>query len=43
MFALIVIGKMHDQMRLVSEAMLTVKGVTPAKIRSGSKCPRFKT
>jgi len=32
-----------DQMQLVAEAMLTVKGITPAKIRSGSKSLRFKT
>ena len=31
-----------DQMRLLAEAMLTVKGITPAKIRSGSKHPRFR-
>ena len=31
-----------EQMRAVAEAMLTVKGITPAKIRSGSKRPRFK-
>jgi hypothetical protein len=31
-----------EQMRLVAEAMLTVKGITPAKIRSGSKRPRFR-
>jgi hypothetical protein len=32
-----------EQTRLVAEAMLTVKGITPAKIRSGSKRPRFKS
>jgi hypothetical protein len=31
-----------DELRLVAEAMLTVKGITPAKMRSGSKRPRFK-
>jgi hypothetical protein len=31
-----------DELRLVAEAMLTVKGITPTKMRSGSKRPRFK-
>jgi hypothetical protein len=31
-----------DQMRLVAEAMLTVKGITSAKMRVVSKRPRFK-
>jgi hypothetical protein len=30
-------------MWLVAEAMLTVKGITPAKMRFVSKRPRFKT
>jgi len=42
-FAQILPPKVVDeQMRAVAEAMLTVKGITPAKIRSGSKRPRFK-
>jgi hypothetical protein len=42
-FAQILPPKMvDDQMRMVAEAMLTIKGITPAKIRSGSKRPRFR-
>ncbi len=42
-FAQILPPKVVDeQMRLLAEAMLTVKGITPAKIRSGSKRPRFR-
>jgi hypothetical protein len=32
-----------EQTRLVAGAVLTVRGLTPAKIRSGSKLPRFRT
>ena len=31
-----------DELQLVAEAMLTVKGIMTAKMRSGSKRPRFK-
>jgi hypothetical protein len=35
--------EVDEQTRLVAEAMLTVKGITPAQIRSGTKRPRFRT
>ncbi|MGH7952721.1 MAG: hypothetical protein ACREFE_12505 [Limisphaerales bacterium] len=31
-----------DELQAVAEAMLTVKGITPAKMRAGSKRPRFR-